>query len=325
MNDKNFDSLKNLKAPEKWIENALNIPDTVAKKPAVIPFRIHRTLAYVACFVLVCVLSFTLFITTHDNATPPVDRNFPTEENAKDESLEIENDSKDSKEEEKKNFFEKVFDELFDTDKKEKTSNGLSSVVEQVENETKPKPTIKPESTSPSDKEEAIKPSTNTPSSTEPSEKPTEKPTEKPSDDDEQEIPTDGAPDTEIPTTKPPQKPTVPDDKPEPSVPQTPGDNTPGNPGESSGPGTNQTFVTFTIIVDDYYIDAGETVLCAVYDPNGIEVCSYQNASLYRSGGYTFATFSTYINSGAVSGNYTCHFINSYYHSLGVDTQYVSN
>ncbi len=59
MKEYNFDSLKNLKAPESWIENAVNIP-TQNKKAPVTYLKFSRTLAYVACFVLICAISITL-------------------------------------------------------------------------------------------------------------------------------------------------------------------------------------------------------------------------------------------------------------------------
>lgn len=56
MSDKNFDSLKNLKAPDKWIKNALDIPNTRVVKPSFF-LRYSRSVAAIACLVLVCTMS----------------------------------------------------------------------------------------------------------------------------------------------------------------------------------------------------------------------------------------------------------------------------
>ncbi|MBE6824593.1 MAG: hypothetical protein E7513_04535 [Ruminococcaceae bacterium] len=77
MNKINFDSLKNLKAPESWIENAANIPQTVEKeKPVLIFFLKHsRSLATVACLVLICSVSLTIYL-TQDRNVLPIDLNY---------------------------------------------------------------------------------------------------------------------------------------------------------------------------------------------------------------------------------------------------------
>ena len=62
MKKANFDTLKNLPVPEKWIENALSIPEQEKKKAAVIPFRRRKgAIALAASLVLVSVLSVILF------------------------------------------------------------------------------------------------------------------------------------------------------------------------------------------------------------------------------------------------------------------------
>lgn len=62
MKKANFDTLKNLPVPEKWVENALLIPEREKKKAAVIPFwRRKGAIALAASLVLVSVLSVILF------------------------------------------------------------------------------------------------------------------------------------------------------------------------------------------------------------------------------------------------------------------------
>ena len=62
MKKANFDTLKNLPVPEKWIENALLIPGQEKKKAAVIPFwRRKGAIALAASLVLISVLSVILF------------------------------------------------------------------------------------------------------------------------------------------------------------------------------------------------------------------------------------------------------------------------
>ena len=72
MKNVNFDSLTNIKAPEKWIENALNIPQTVEKPKPLFFIKHARTLAAVASLVFVSVISIVLFL-TNDRVTPQID------------------------------------------------------------------------------------------------------------------------------------------------------------------------------------------------------------------------------------------------------------
>ncbi|MBQ8057674.1 MAG: hypothetical protein IJ275_05000 [Ruminococcus sp.] len=75
MNNINFDSLTNIKAPEAWIENALNIPSTVEKKKPLLFFKHSRAIAAVACLVLVSVVSITIYL-KHDRLVVPIDPNY---------------------------------------------------------------------------------------------------------------------------------------------------------------------------------------------------------------------------------------------------------
>lgn len=66
----NFDSLKNLNAPQSWIDNAINIPQTKTKEKPVLFIRYSRVLAGAACIVLVCALSLIIFLTQDKNIVP---------------------------------------------------------------------------------------------------------------------------------------------------------------------------------------------------------------------------------------------------------------
>lgn len=84
MNKVNFDSLKNLKAPEEWIENAINIPNTKQKKKPILAIfsnKSARLIAAAACLVLVSAISLTVFL-TQDRITPPIDPNYEATEQA---------------------------------------------------------------------------------------------------------------------------------------------------------------------------------------------------------------------------------------------------
>ncbi|MBQ8538202.1 MAG: hypothetical protein IJ433_00960 [Ruminococcus sp.] len=72
MKNVNFDSLTNIKAPDAWIENALNIPKTVDKKKPVFFIKHARTLAAVACLVFVSVISVVIFL-SNDKVTVQID------------------------------------------------------------------------------------------------------------------------------------------------------------------------------------------------------------------------------------------------------------
>ena len=71
MNEKNFNSISQFEVPKSWIDGALDVPSSHTKKP--FPFiKLTRTIAAVACFVLVCGLSVALYFITDDSSIPPV-------------------------------------------------------------------------------------------------------------------------------------------------------------------------------------------------------------------------------------------------------------
>ena len=71
MNKVNFDSLTNYKAPEDWIKNAAAIPETVERKPTVVPFWKSRALITAASLVMVSALSLLLYLSFGNK--PPVE------------------------------------------------------------------------------------------------------------------------------------------------------------------------------------------------------------------------------------------------------------
>ena len=75
MKNINFDALTNIKAPDAWIENALDIPATVEKKKPILFFKHSRIIAAVACLILVSVVSVTIYLTS-DRIVPPIDPNY---------------------------------------------------------------------------------------------------------------------------------------------------------------------------------------------------------------------------------------------------------
>ena len=75
VNDKNFDSLKNLKAPDSWIENAMSIPKVQEKKP-IFFIKYSRHLMAVACLVLVCTISLIIVLQKDDGKVLVIDPDF---------------------------------------------------------------------------------------------------------------------------------------------------------------------------------------------------------------------------------------------------------
>lgn len=70
MNNLNFNELKSVKTPDRWIENAVNIPK-MNKKP--MPFYLnHRFIGSVACLVICCALSLMVYFGLSNNAPVPV-------------------------------------------------------------------------------------------------------------------------------------------------------------------------------------------------------------------------------------------------------------
>lgn len=70
MNNKNFNSFKNLKAPNSWIENAIKIPSTQKAVTPIFFIRHSKIIASVACFVIVCAASLMFVFNSDDNLIP---------------------------------------------------------------------------------------------------------------------------------------------------------------------------------------------------------------------------------------------------------------
>lgn len=71
MKDFNFDKLKNIKTPDSWIENAINIPDAQKKPKKVIPFN-TRVVATAACLTFCFVLGSVMLPIVNTDPTAVV-------------------------------------------------------------------------------------------------------------------------------------------------------------------------------------------------------------------------------------------------------------
>lgn len=297
----NFDSLTNLKAPESWIENAINVPKAEKKKPIAF-LKYSKQIAAVACLVLVSAVCLTVYL-TNDRITPPIDPNYNTEtQSPQSENSESENYTDSSKDKTTNN-----------------SSNGSSesqSVVTTKPNESgtiepseKPSPTTKPTE---SENDKPIVGPTKPEDSIEPSEIPTQ-PTTKP---------------IVMPTVKP----TKPSDKPKPTIPVEPSNPNesdivyPGAPGDSMNPGvpgdppsatppgegsngSNNTF--YTSFPSDLLADTA-IVFCSVEDPDGNFVIQNAQANIYSiQGNLIYVSYELPSSAFTKSGRYICNFYTS--------------
>ena len=194
----NFDSLTNLKAPESFIENAINATKTQKKKPLVF-IKYSRALAAVACLVIMCAVSLGVYF-KEDRVTPPIDPSFIVE-------------TGNSKDSENTQYTDKNIKETLKNDKDFDKENAQNSV-------TYNKPTTESETIEPSEK-----PS----STTKPTEDSKDEPTVGPTKPSESAKPSESTNTNEIPTSSPPlkpgtnptTKPTKPSDKPKPTLPDS--------------------------------------------------------------------------------------------------------
>lgn len=89
-----FDFSKYVEVPDQWIENALNIPNTVQKQPKIIPFRRYITAASIVLVVTLGISIYFLFgnknpipvapkqtAATEAQSIDTTDATFPTEQN----------------------------------------------------------------------------------------------------------------------------------------------------------------------------------------------------------------------------------------------------
>lgn len=310
MNDKNFDSLKNLKAPDSWIENALNIANAqdVQKEKPIFFIRYSRSLAAVACLILVCTISLLVVLNKNDGSVPAID---PDYETVLTDSTDNEDDSQT---EHQSDATEKT------NDKKDK--NSITETV--TTNGGAPhESTEKPQKPTQSQNTKPVKP--------------TDKPETTPTDKDEN--PTDAPEVLPSPTVKPtrPQN-SKPDMKPV-NRPGNPGDptNRPGSPGdpmkprptEGDGEGGAPTVpgvpydVTFAITVDSYYLTSDEIIYCTLISPNNETVLIDKVADIVPYGSRAIASVSVSVLDLMHTGEYTCYFYSSNGYYIGSANEYV--
>lgn len=288
MNDKNFDSLKNLKAPDSWIENALNIPniENTSIKP-IFFIRYSRSIAAVACLVLVCTISLFVALNKGDSNVLVVNPNHNETQETHNASTENNSsaDKNDSKKNDKKkhqSVFEIISDKINGTESTQST-NGTEN-TKNTENSEKPSESAKP----------TLEPTEAATPSVKPSEKPESTTPEQPK-------PTDYFEPTEF-------------------VPSTDG----YDPNDPLLPGTPPVIsdLTFSIVVDAKYLSSSEIIYCSIMNPNGYPVCYDVEVSLRRYGDNALASYTLSSSQIEVTGKYTCYFYTSFGNYLGDDYQY---
>ena len=217
MNKVNFDNLKNIEAPEKWIENAINIPNTEQKKSPILALfstKSSRLIAAAACLILVSAVALTIFL-TQDRVTPPIDPNFSVTEPAV-ETQDVTQAQSDSSEQTPSSGDNKSdttssseYEKTEPTESSTTAQNGISNSTQHNSTNAVVKPTAKPvekettaKATEPTEKldddkdddEQSYPDSTPSGSTGKPSVKPIVKPTVKP---------------TQAPVTEPTEEPVI--------------------------------------------------------------------------------------------------------------------
>lgn len=299
MNDKNFDSFRNLKAPQKWIENAINIPKTSNKKAPVFFVKYSRQLATVACLVLVCTLSLAFYF-MHDNTAPIAKNPMPTQ--TKEHTVQNDNQTQNT-----------THNSNNDKNSNNDNNNSFNIIVpvpDDTKNDNKPEKPTKPQS--PSKPNNPQDPSLENPTDpvenptqapTQPTQKPTEKPTERPTNPPTQE-PTELRPQKPHKPTEPPtEEPTVPTDDDPPASP--PPASPPSNPGEGSS-GADCTFYT---CFPSSLLDSSNIVFCSVVDPDGKYVIQRAQANIDNIyAGAVYVSYNLPSYAFTKSGRYVCNF-----------------
>ena len=273
MKNVNFDTLKNLEAPEKWIENAINIQNQKAENK-VIPFsKFSRTFAMVASLVLVCMVSVAVFLHFDKNLVDvnpnPTPHNDITLSQSKEETDSTNNEST------------KLIGE--NTHATETSQGDIISPTEPSENLA--------ETTKPTDSK-SDKP-------TKPATKPTQsqKPTNTTS-------PTYTNPPTEDPGFDAPIEPSSPQDPESPGNPGAPYD-PPAKPSEGEG----GKYYVFSTSFSKHTLNNTQQVFCSVKDPDGKLICSYQAATRVSiSGNLAYVKFAPPEHLFTKRGMYTCDF-----------------
>ncbi|MBQ7134015.1 MAG: hypothetical protein IJO20_05915 [Ruminococcus sp.] len=281
MNDKNFDHLKNLKAPESWIENAINIPNTEDKQKPVFFLRYSRSLAAVACLVIVCAISLIIALNRDDNVLPiePSDKTVTTDATIGDET-QIFTDATESVTSENK--------QPATNSDRENGGAPFEGTIDNSDSLNKPTaPSQKPDSDPTSSDTTDVTPTEN------PVIKPTDLPTVKPT-----------KPPTEKPTARPPDS-----DKPNtPQAPESPGDPY-EPPTDGEGEGSSNPHYVFYTSFSTGYLDSSMQIYCSVLDPDGNIVVNYDLAtvySIYNNLAYVSYALPSYAITN--SGRYCCNF-----------------
>ena len=308
MKNVNFDSLTNIKAPDAWIENALNVPQTQKQKP-ILFISLSRTIAAVACLILVSVISITIYL-TQDRIVPPIDPDY-----VKETTSEITQDNSENNDKKKENNSKNPAINPSGNINNSQNYEDIEPPENGVEPTRKPtdganKPSVSP--TESSSDAPIIGPTL--PSIEEPSEDPTEEPS-----DSNPEIPPWVEP-TECP---PPVMPTVtpteaPTEAPTESPTEAPTESPTEAPTENSGKPSVATRCTVAVPID-YFSDEA-MVYCVIYDSNG-NILGSSNPYAYEkrttiydlTGEYIFYEYRP-VQAGVITkkGTYTYQFYDKY-------------
>ncbi len=270
MNEKNFNSISQFEVPKSWIDGALAVPATHKKKPFPL-IKLTRTLAAVACFVLVCGLSVALYFITDDSSIPPVKDPVVTENVFVDSSNNTgENDNNSQKTDNNENR---------DTNSAENpTSSGSHSEgsEDRTENgaDSHPEPNEKPQkpTTNKPDKPDSSQPSEDVTNPYEPQQPTQPKPPYNPTEN-LTESPSEDFPPPWMPTEKPwnPKPPTDPTEPPWEDPTEAPTEcptEGPYLPPPTDEPTINENYNVY-VRVDSSKLIGSKNAYCAFYDPNG--------------------------------------------------------
>lgn len=281
MNDKNFDSFRNLKAPQKWIENAVNIPNTAKKATPVFFLKYSRQLTTVACLVLVCTISLAFYF-MHDNTAPIAKKPQPTH------SSETIADSNDYQPQ----------DKTPDNKNNDNNNENFDIIIPET-NSTNNKPEKPSENQKPAKPTQPQEPSFENPTAPLEPTKPTIEPTEPTTQ------PTQAPSNPMKPPTQPPtEEPTVPTDDSPPASPP-PASPPPSNPGEGSS-GADCTFYT---CFPSSLLDSSNIVFCSVVDPDGKYVIQRAQANIDNMyAGAVYVSYNLPSYAFTKSGRYVCNF-----------------
>lgn len=312
MNEKNFNSISQFEVPKSWIDNALSVPATHKKKPFPL-IKLTRTLAAVACLVLVCGISVALYFMINDSSIPPVKDPFVTENKIIDgssDTVQTDNINKENEDSSENNSINKAENEATSgsdiTNVEDNTQNGTGSHPEPNEEPQKPTTNVpdkpqNPETTVPSEDDtngsEPVAPTQEESSDSTTPDDPIQAPTEGPlpSEPTEKPKPPWVAP-TENPTIGPVIDPTV-------------------TPTIIQNPNYNKMIL---VLIGEKRVAAAKSIYCALYDENNRMI---GDSNMYSSshiaykgstkGGRTEVYYYPYHNTNILEGGtYTYVFYN---------------